>query len=90
MMEEPLAGAALLGQVGVHSESHMGDSLLVLQGVHQGRADLRDQEDEDLQVHLAVPYASEDNILLLVGLGSRILDSLLAGEDSYQVAGHSL
>lgn len=90
MMEVPLAGAVLLGQEGVHSESHTGDSLLVLQGVHQGQADLRDLEDEDLQVHLAVPCASEDNILPLVGLGSRILDTLLAGEDSCQVAGRIL
>ena len=90
MMEEPQAEAALPGQAGGHSESHTGDSLRVLRAVHQGRADLRDLEGEDLRVHLAVPCASEDNILLLVGLGSHILDSLLAGEDSCQVAGHNL
>ena len=90
MMEEPQVQVALLGQAGVHSGSHKGDSLLVLQGGHQGREDLQVPEEDDLQVHLAVPCASEDNILPQVGPGSRILDSLPAGEDSCQVAGHIL
>ena len=90
MMEEPQVQVVLLGQAGVHSGSHTGDNLLVLQGGHQGREDLRVPEEDDLQVHLAVPCASEDNILPQVGPGSRILDSLPAGEDSCQVAGHIL
>ena len=89
-MEEPQAEAALPVQAGGHSESHTGDSLRVLRAVHQARGDLLDLGGEDLRVHLAAPCALEGNILLLVGLGSHILDSLLAGEDSCQGVGHNL
>ena len=89
-MEEPQAEAALPVQAGGHSESHTGGSLLVLQGGHQDREDLLVPGEDDLQVHSGVPCASEGSNLLQVGPGSRILDSLLAGEDSCQVAGHNL
>ena len=90
MMEEPQVQAVLLGQEEVHSESHTGGSLLVLQVGRQGREDLLVPGEDDLQVHSGVPCVSEDSNLLQVGPGSRILDSLLAGEDSCLVAGHSL
>ena len=89
-MEELQAEAALPVQAGDHSESHTGDSLRVLRAVHQARADPQDLGGEDLRVHLAAPCASEDSILLLVGLGSHILDSLLAGEDNCREEGHNL
>ena len=90
MMEEPQVQEVLLGQEGVHSESHTGGSLLVLQGGHQDREDLLVPGEDDLQAHSGVPCVSEDSNLLQVVPGSRILDSLLAGEDSCRVAGHSL